>query len=166
MFKIDIFFLPSPRKKAVIVTLFSIKMLNHNKYIFIFSFVEKFQRLVSTAVGGVAVSLSTSLSMGVFFLQFLEWWYSSENQSTVKSLTSLPTPPPPLHLHNQETSPTHIKVCPLCRKVRTNDTALATSGYVFCYKCIYVYVKANHRCPLTGYPSGLQHLIKIYSPDG
>ncbi|XP_042580821.1 peroxisome assembly protein 12-like isoform X5 [Cyprinus carpio] len=127
---------------------------------------EKCQRWVSTAVGGVAVSLSTSLSIGVFFLQFLEWWYSSENQSTVKSLTSLPTPPPPLHLHSQETSPTHIKVCPLCRKVRTNDTALATSGYVFCYKCIYVYVKANHRCPLTGYPSGLQHLIKIYSPDG
>uniref|UniRef100_A0A8C2H0Y0 Peroxisome assembly protein 12 n=1 Tax=Cyprinus carpio TaxID=7962 RepID=A0A8C2H0Y0_CYPCA len=120
------------------------------------SFGEKFQRLVSTAVGGVAVSLSTSLSIGVFFLQFLEWWYSSENQSTVKSLTSLPTPPPPLHLH----------ICPLCRKVRTNDTALATSGFVFCYKCIYMYVKANHRCPLTGYPSGLQHLIKIYTPDG
>uniref|UniRef100_A0A671S2D4 Peroxisome assembly protein 12 n=1 Tax=Sinocyclocheilus anshuiensis TaxID=1608454 RepID=A0A671S2D4_9TELE len=74
------------------------------------SFGEKFQRLVSTAVGGLAVSLSTSLSIGVFFLQFLEWWYSSENQSTVKSLTSLPTPPPPLHLHSQETSHTHIKV--------------------------------------------------------
>ncbi|XP_051964747.1 peroxisome assembly protein 12 isoform X1 [Xyrauchen texanus] len=127
---------------------------------------EKLQHLISIAVGGVAVSLSTSLSIGVFFLQFLEWWYSSENHSTVKSLTSLPTPPPPLHLHNQDTSPTHIKVCPLCRKVRTNETALSTSGYVFCYRCIYVYVKANHRCPLTGYPSGLQHLIKIYTPDG
>lgn len=129
------------------------------------SIAEKCQRLISTAVGGVAVSLSTSLSIGVFFLQFLEWWYSSENQST-KSLTSLPTPPPPLHLHSEETSQTHNKICPLCRKVRTNDTALATSGYVFCYKCIYIYVKANHRCPLTGYPSELQHLIKIYTPDG
>uniref|UniRef100_A0A8C1MYR6 Peroxisome assembly protein 12 n=1 Tax=Cyprinus carpio TaxID=7962 RepID=A0A8C1MYR6_CYPCA len=143
---------------------FSIRLSYKN--LCVFSFGEKFQRLVSTAVGGVAVSLSTSLSIGVFFLQFLEWWYSSENQSTVKSLTSLPTPPPPLHLHSPETSHTHIKVCPLCRKVRTNDTALATSGFVFCYKCIYVYVKANHRCPLTGYPSGLQHLIKIYTPDG
>ncbi|XP_051543981.1 peroxisome assembly protein 12-like isoform X2 [Myxocyprinus asiaticus] len=127
---------------------------------------KKLQHLISTAVGGVAVSLSTSLSIGVFFLRFLEWWYSSENQSTVKALTSLPTPPPPLHVHSQDTSHTHIKFCPLCRKVRTNDTALSTSGYVFCYRCIYVYVKANHRCPLTGCPSGLQHLIKIYKPDG
>ncbi|KAL7838498.1 hypothetical protein AOLI_G00269020 [Acnodon oligacanthus] len=127
---------------------------------------EKLQRVFSTVVGGVAVSLSTSLSLGVFFLQFLEWWYSSENQSTVKSLTSLPTPPPPLHLEDQDSLPTPTKVCPLCKKVRTNDTALATSGYVFCYRCIYVYVKANHRCPLTGYPSELQHLIKIYSPEG
>ncbi|TRY66730.1 hypothetical protein DNTS_023858 [Danionella cerebrum] len=116
--------------------------------------------------GTLAVSLSSSLSITVFFLQFLEWWYSSENQSTVKSLSSLPTPPPPLHLHSLETSHTHIKLCLLCRKVRNNDTALATSGYVFCYKCIYAYVKAKHRCPVTGFPSGLQHLIKIYTPEG
>ncbi|XP_066517249.1 peroxisome assembly protein 12 [Hoplias malabaricus] len=127
---------------------------------------QKLQRLFSTVVGGVAVSLSTSLSLGVFFLQFLEWWYSSENQSTIKSLTFLPTPPPPLHLEGRESSPTHTKVCPLCRKIRINDTALATSGYVFCYRCIYMYVKVNHRCPLTGYPSEMQHLIKIYSPEG
>ncbi|XP_062845002.1 peroxisome assembly protein 12 [Trichomycterus rosablanca] len=127
---------------------------------------ERVQSLLSAVIGGMAVSLSTSLSLGVFFLQFLEWWYSSENQSTIKSLTSLPTPPPPLHLEDQEAASTHGSVCPLCRKVRTNDTALATSGFVFCYRCIYTYVKANHRCPRTGYPSELQHLIKIYSPDG
>ncbi|XP_030648636.1 peroxisome assembly protein 12 [Chanos chanos] len=127
---------------------------------------EKLRRVFSTVVGGVAVSLSTSLSLGVFFLQFLEWWYSSENQSTLKSLTSLPTPPPPLHLQDQAASPAHCKMCALCRKTRTNDTVLATSGYVFCYRCIYIYVKANQRCPLTGYPSGLQHLIKIYSSEG
>lgn len=83
----------------------------------------------------------------------------------MKSLTSLPTPPPPLHLEDQDAAVTPSKVCPLCRKVRSNDTALATSGYVFCYRCIYTYVKTNHRCPLTGYPSELQHLIKIYSPE-
>lgn len=127
---------------------------------------EKLHRVLSTMVGGVAVSLSTSLSLGVFFLQFLEWWYSSENQSNIKSLTSHPTPPPPLHLEDQDSSHTNNKVCPLCRKLRTNDTALATSGYVFCYRCIYMYIKANHRCPLTGYPSELQHIIKIYSPEG
>ena len=124
---------------------------------------DRLRKVTSTVVGGVAVSLSSSLSMGVFFLQFLEWWYSSENQSTMKSLTTLPTPPPPVHL--QDPSSNHSKMCPLCRKCRTNDTVLSTSGFVFCYRCIYVYVKANMRCPMTGYPTELQHLIKIYSPE-
>ncbi|XP_028267903.1 peroxisome assembly protein 12 [Parambassis ranga] len=121
--------------------------------------------LMSQGVRGVAVSLSTSLSLGVFFLQFLEWWYSSDNQSTVKSLTSLPAPPPPLHLQQDHGGETQNRNCPLCRKVHTNATVLSTSGFVFCYRCIYTYVKANRRCPVTGYPTEPQHLIKIYSPE-
>lgn len=137
--------------------------------------------MTSQAARGVALSLSTSLSLGVFFLQFLEWWYSSDNQSTVKTLTSLPAPPPPLHLqqehscqdppsisanHSEETQAgSHSRTCPLCRGLRTNATVLSTSGFVFCYRCVYTYVKANRRCPVTGYPTELQHLIKIYSPE-
>ncbi|XP_020509764.1 peroxisome assembly protein 12 [Labrus bergylta] len=134
--------------------------------------------LMSQTARGAALSLSSSLSMGVFFLQFLEWWYSSENQSTVKTLTSLPAPPPPLHLrqdqNNQEPSSNHsgdaqstsnTVNCPLCRRIRTNSTVLSTSGFVFCYRCIYTFVKANRRCPVTGFPTELQHLIKIYSPE-
>ncbi|XP_056144579.1 peroxisome assembly protein 12 [Lampris incognitus] len=135
---------------------------------------------VGQVAGGVAVSLSTSLSLGVFFLQFLEWWYSSENQSTVKTLTSLPTPPPPLHLRQEASSswPTGRLSgeagftscggsweCPLCLNRRTNNTVLSTSGFVFCYPCVYRYVKNNQRCPVTGYPTELQHLVKIYVPE-
>ncbi|KAJ7997009.1 hypothetical protein DPEC_G00224460 [Dallia pectoralis] len=126
---------------------------------------ERLKRMTSTLVEGAALSLSTSLSVGVFFLQFLDWWYSSENQNTMKTLTSLPTPPPPIHLQDQQPQTRYRKVCPLCRKVRSNDTVLSTSGFVFCYRCIYVYIKANQRCPMTGYPTELQHLIKIYSPE-
>lgn len=115
---------------------------------------------MSQAARGVAVSVSTSLSLGVFFLQFLEWWYSSENRSTVKSLTSLPAPPPPLHLQEERGG-----ACALCRRPRANATALSTSGFVFCYRCIYTYVRANRRCPVSGFPTELQHLIKIYSPE-
>ncbi|XP_023154745.2 peroxisome assembly protein 12 [Amphiprion ocellaris] len=125
------------------------------------SFLQRSWWLMSQAARGVAVSLSTSLSLGVFFLQFLEWWYSSDNQSTVKTLTSLPAPPPPLHLQQEADS----RNCPLCRKLRTNATVLSTSGFVFCYRCVYTYVKSNRRCPVTGYPTELQHLIKIYSPE-
>ncbi|XP_051245130.1 peroxisome assembly protein 12 [Dicentrarchus labrax] len=145
------------------------------------SLVQRAWWLMSQAARGVAVSLSTSLSMGVFFLQFLEWWYSSDNQSAVKTLTSLPAPPPPLHLQQErsgrDSPPTSAsrsggaqpgsdcRNCPLCRRLRTNATVLSTSGFVFCYRCIYTYVKANRRCPVTGYPTELQHLIKIYSPE-
>ncbi|XP_067393892.1 peroxisome assembly protein 12 [Emydura macquarii macquarii] len=129
---------------------------------------EQVRSAVKKAFGGVALSLSTSLSVGVFFLQFLDWWYSSENQETIKSLTALPTPPPPVHLNHGRGSPLLPKlktVCPLCRKIRANDTVLSTSGFVFCYRCVYNYVKSHQRCPITGYATELQHLVKLYSPE-
>ncbi|XP_029364920.1 peroxisome assembly protein 12 [Echeneis naucrates] len=133
------------------------------------SLVQKAWWLMSQAARGVAVPISTSLSLGVFFLQFLEWWYSSENQGTLKSFTTLPAPPPPLHLQEElscgDKPGPDSRTCPLCRRPRTNTTVLSTSGFVFCYHCIYMYVKANRCCPLTRYPSELQHLIKIYSPE-
>ncbi|KAM4702476.1 peroxisome assembly protein 12 isoform 1-T2 [Discoglossus pictus] len=130
---------------------------------------QRVKNIMKKALGGVALSLSTSLSLGVFFLQFLEWWYSAENQETVKALSTLPAPPPPIHFNLETYSPLLPKlktVCPLCRKVRVNDTALGTSGYVFCYRCAYYYVKNHQRCPVSGYPTELQHLIRLYTPDG
>ncbi|XP_068946062.1 peroxisome assembly protein 12 [Petaurus breviceps papuanus] len=127
---------------------------------------EKVQSAIKKAVGGLALSVSTGLSVGVFFLQFLDWWYSSENQESIKSLTALPTPPPPVHLdYNSDSSllPKLKSVCPLCRKTRVNDTALATSGYVFCYRCVYNYVRSHQTCPITGYATEVQHLVKLYS---
>ncbi|XP_006119669.2 peroxisome assembly protein 12 [Pelodiscus sinensis] len=129
---------------------------------------EQVQSTVKKALGGIALSLSTGLSVGVFFLQFLDWWYSSENQETIKSLTALPTPPPPVHLDHGIRSPLlpALKtVCPLCHKIRANDTVLSTSGFVFCYRCVYTYVKSHQRCPITGYATELQHLVKLYSPE-
>ncbi|KAM6463120.1 peroxisome assembly protein 12 isoform 2-T4 [Liasis olivaceus] len=118
--------------------------------------------------GALAFSLSTGLSVGIFFLQFLEWWYSAENQETVKSLTAMPIPPSPVHLDYETDSPLLPKLktmCPLCRKIRANDTALSTSGFVFCYRCAYNYVKRHQRCPITGYATELQHLVKLYTPE-
>lgn len=133
-----------------------------------YSFTSRVKSALQRALGGIAFSLSTGLSVSVFFLQFLDWWYSSENQETIKSLTALPTPPPPVHLEQEASSallPGLRSVCPLCRKVRVNATALATSGFVFCYRCAYSHVKAHQRCPVTGYATELQHLVKLYSPE-
>ncbi|KAJ3600815.1 hypothetical protein NHX12_031790 [Muraenolepis orangiensis] len=108
---------------------------------------------------GVALSLSSALSLGTFFLQFLEWWFSSDNQDSIQSLTSLPAPPPPLHLLQPSSS-----CCPLCGRLCSNHTVLSTSGYVFCYRCVFAFVKTSQRCPISGYPTELHHLVKIYSP--
>ncbi|OCT94991.1 hypothetical protein XELAEV_18012676mg [Xenopus laevis] len=130
---------------------------------------QHIRSILKKALGAVTLSVSSSLSLGVFFLQFLDWWYSAENRETLKSLGNLPVPPPPIHFDLETYSPLLPKlrtVCPLCRKVRVNDTALGTSGYVFCYRCAYYYVKTHQRCPVSGYPTELQHLIKLYTPDG
>ncbi|NXS53393.1 PEX12 protein, partial [Brachypteracias leptosomus] len=127
------------------------------------------QSAVRKALGGSAFSLSTGLSVSMFFLQFLDWWYSSENQETIKSLRALPTPPPPVHLDPRAASATLPRLrtlCPLCCRVRVNATVLATSGFVFCYRCIHAHVKSHQCCPVTGYPTQLQHLVKLYCPEG
>ena len=57
------------------------------------SFLQKFIHILNRGLSLSAVALSHSLSLSVFFLQFLEWWYSSDQRST--SITALPVPPPP-----------------------------------------------------------------------
>lgn len=105
-----------------------------------------------------AVSISTGFSVGLFFIQFLDWWYSSDTSH--RSLTSLPVPDPPQRDDTTEAS--QFNVCPICHRTRSNDTALSVSGYVFCYPCIYDYVKEFRKCPVTKFPAKTDHLVKLY----
>ncbi|KAK7088487.1 peroxisome assembly protein 12-like [Littorina saxatilis] len=116
--------------------------------------------LSGRALHGAGTALSSGLSVGVFFLQFLDWWYNSDASAPV--LTALPTPTPPQR-DSSETSAPHT--CPVCGRLRTNETALSVSGYVFCFPCIHEYVRKHSCCPVTGYPAKMEHLIKIYQPD-
>ncbi|XP_056021124.1 LOW QUALITY PROTEIN: peroxisome assembly protein 12-like [Ostrea edulis] len=121
----------------------------------------KLNLAIRKILGVKAVTLSTGLSVGVFFLQFLEWWYSSKNNAP--SLLALPIPDP--LKADRDLIKTSHDVCPLCLKTRTNHTVLSTSGFVFCYTCIYDYIKQHQCCPVTSYPSRQQNLIKLYPPD-
>jgi len=116
----------------------------------------------SQGVSTAAVGISSGLSGAVFFLQFLEWWYASDHSS--KSLTSLPIVPPPKVIQASNL-PALSSVCPICHRVRTNDTALSSTGYVFCYPCIFKYVTKHKQCPVTGYPAQLSHLVRLFQPD-
>ena len=49
--------------------------------------------------GSVAQLLASVFGNGlpvvVFFLKFIDWWYSSENKGAVQSVIQLPVPSPP-----------------------------------------------------------------------
>ncbi|CAI5512038.1 unnamed protein product [Closterium sp. Naga37s-1] len=84
--------------------------------------------------------------------------------------------------------PADRSLCPLCLCRRTNPTAPATSGFIFCYPCIFAYVdkvgcdsgfifcypciyayvdKASNpfgRCPITHHPTTVDQLRRLF-PD-
>jgi len=110
-------------------------------------------------------SLKILLPTTIFFLKFLEWWYSPS--SPVRSIATSnagPAIPPPTMLtpHPQGIAVEHIKFgeCPLCRGPIANATALP-SGYVFCYRCAYAYVEEHRKCPVTFLPVYIWQLRKI-----
>lgn len=109
------------------------------------------------AIGGLSYALSTSLTVGAFFLQYMDWWQSSNRTPFPHSDI-----PPPAATRAEEKSLHHPHKCPICQQSRVKETALATSGFVFCYKCIRHYVEQNGICPITKYPTSLAQLVCLY----
>ncbi|KAF8342036.1 Pex12 amino terminal region-domain-containing protein [Cantharellus anzutake] len=110
-------------------------------------------------------SLKVLLPMSIFFVKFLEWWYSPS--SPARSLAAAPTGPPippprmlPPHPRGIPIDGTKYGECPLCRKMLENATALP-SGYVFCYKCAHEHVETHGRCPVTLLPARIWQLRKV-----
>ncbi|RWS30549.1 peroxisome assembly protein 12-like protein [Leptotrombidium deliense] len=107
----------------------------------------------------IAKCFGYGLSFGAFFLQFLDYWYTRESLSPI--FMSLPIPPPP----KKFLSDVSCTQCPLCLGKRNQDTVLRTSGFVFCYDCIFRYVNENGKCPVSGFYSNINHLLKLFPPE-
>ncbi|TDL29760.1 hypothetical protein BD410DRAFT_780247 [Rickenella mellea] len=110
-------------------------------------------------------SLKVLLPTAIFFVKFLEWWYSPS--SPARSLSASPLGPavqaPPIlkpHPQGVEVDKARYGECPLCRKMISNATALP-SGYVFCYRCAYDYVEKHAKCPVTFLPARIWQLRKV-----
>lgn len=123
------------------------------------------RRMLLSSPRAVLDSLKVLLPMSIFFVKFLEWWYSPS--SPARSLTTKPTgppiPPPRVlrpHPHGLPVSSIKYGQCPICQKPVENATALP-SGYVFCYKCAYTHVEAHENCPVTLLPSRVWQLRKV-----
>lgn len=124
-----------------------------------FKRVRSLQELGQWTVQRIGSSLMNSLEVGAFFLQFLEWFYTSN--TTPRSIIAQPIPPAP-QVMGIPSSGLSSSQCPVCFKKRKQDTALSVSGYVFCYSCILQYVREEKKCPVTGYPASPSQLIRIY----
>ncbi|KAF8076069.1 cyclin-dependent protein kinase inhibitor [Lyophyllum atratum] len=102
-------------------------------------------------------SLRLLLPTAIFFVKFLEWWYSPGSPARALSTSPLgPAVPPPRMLppHPQGISfdKGSYGICPICHAGINNATALP-SGYVFCYRCAYDQVEKHGRCPVTLLPA-------------
>ncbi|KAL7273123.1 ubiquitin-protein ligase peroxin 12 [Rhizina undulata] len=120
-------------------------------------------------------SLKVLLPTSIFFLKFLEWWHASDfaRQLSAKTTASIELPPPaviPPPIQGTEKTlerdgkklvkvPEDSRLCGICENELTNPTAVQT-GYVFCYPCIFRWVKGDNEdgevdtakgcCPVTG----------------
>ncbi|KAF7978348.1 hypothetical protein HWV62_36125 [Athelia sp. TMB] len=110
-------------------------------------------------------SLRLLLPTAIFFIKFLEWWYSPG--SPARSLTTSPlgpaVPPPKMLTPHPRGIPfdrTKYGQCALCHGPINNATAFP-SGYVFCYRCAFDHVEKAGRCPVTLLPAKVWQLRKV-----
>jgi len=110
-------------------------------------------------------SLRLLLPTAIFFIKFLEWWYSPGSPARSLSISPLgPAIPPPQMLPPHPAGITIDRMayghCPLCKGPIHNATALP-SGYVFCYRCAHDHVEQHSNCPITLLPAKAWQLRKV-----
>jgi len=123
------------------------------------------RRLLLTSPRLVLDSLKILLPTAIFFIKFLQWWYSPSSPARVLSTSPLgPAIPPPRllppHPKGITIDRTRYGCCPLCGSMIANATALP-SGYVFCYRCAFSHVEKHGTCPVTLVPAHTWDLRKV-----
>lgn len=110
----------------------------------------------------IADLLGRMLTVGSYMVQFLDYW-NTHKSSTPLFVASAKIPKPPRRDDLPYTDDSSSSICLICEHVRQNECALSNTGYVFCYSCIYRYVKSKHRCPMTGNPATVDNIVKLFT---
>lgn len=136
----------------------STKLVNNSSYSH--SIVEDDNRS-STIMGKLAFTFNRGLTMGAILIQFLDYWYSRDD--VVPEFAPMPTPPPPPN--PPITFEGSLDSCPICGMKRRNECALSTTGFVFCYGCLHEHLIRHGTCPVTGFPSSEENIIRLFPPS-
>ncbi|KAI0755453.1 cyclin-dependent protein kinase inhibitor [Irpex lacteus] len=117
----------------------------------------KLRRLLISSPRLLLDSLRILLPTAIFFIRFLEWWYSPSSPARTLAVSPQgpPVPPPrmlPPHPRGLQIDGAKYGECGLCHNAIANATAFP-SGYVFCYRCAHDYVLEHGRCPVTLLPA-------------
>lgn len=102
----------------------------------------------------IRVLLGSFFPVAIFTLKFLEWWNNSNFGTSLAKGSgdildfTLPSPSALSNYVKRKKNEKKIyksgKNCPLCKEEISNPAIIET-GYVFCYSCIYNYLKDSHR---------------------
>mmetsp|Transcript_7979 Transcript_7979/g.11535 ORF Transcript_7979/g.11535 Transcript_7979/m.11535 type:complete len:372 (-) Transcript_7979:534-1649(-) len=93
--------------------------------------------------------------------------YVRERERESLAVSSMPPPPdaPPLNIDRKKRiRAVDSDVCSLCQQPWIAPSA-TPSGYVFCHKCLILYVRENKKCPLTGSKCSEEEIIRIFEPQ-
>lgn len=138
-----------------------------------------------TILKDILLNFNSLITNLLYFIQFLKWYQDyQDNQSFSNEFNVFTTPlknivnpdstqdldlvPPPvlpekISQNNFFKNKNNLELCPLCTKKRTNECVLSVSGFVFCYPCIFKFIKSYNRCPITSYPCSTKDIIRIFS---
>lgn len=119
--------------------------------------------VIARLSNAVSEHTRSALVLAVFAFKLLEWYYTSLEQR-LDGRRMVPPPPPPAipPCKDGVPLPADVSVCPLCKKGRTNPAMVSTSGYVYCYPCIYRFIDKNGWCPVTKMPARVEHIRRLY----
>lgn len=110
---------------------------------------------------------STTLVLG-WIQQWRQYVRAQEQEQRHISNRLIPPPPeaPPLKLNPRQRIriPENSDVCPLCQQPWIAPSA-SPAGYVFCHKCLVLYVREYKQCPLTGALCLEADIVRIYEPQ-
>lgn len=106
--------------------------------------------------------LGRGLTIGSYLIQFLDYWNTRSNSASLFNV-SLPVPNPPKKDEFAYTDDKSSNMCLICLHVRQNECALSNTGYVFCYSCLQRFVTVKQRCPITGHPTTVDNIVKLFT---